>query len=783
MSVERFRSHFQPDLFLEQHIAQVAEAARGICNWHSRTLMSEELEGLCLRLPPLHDLGKGSRAFQEYISSPDSYEGADLEKSHAPLSLMLTLAIAVRDKWDPLETLLISAAVYGHHKGFPTIPGQDAGAGEKGTLDRFAGGRMFKVLRNQIRELDVQGLSQTVGISIPSPSDKTAKETKAFLVKIVFPALRKLSIDEATAFRLKAQLVFSVLLEADKAFLAVGKPAAYLERTQKLWQSEWIEKKIGAPPDTNLNRLRAKAADTVSKSIVKNKSRPLQSLTAPTGLGKTLLAAKWALKTRELCHSKDTPPPKVIVVLPFLSIIEQTAETYRKLLSLGSRELDGSWFLTCHSLSDRYYDAELPDNAAEFFIDTWRTELVITTYDQFLMALADPRVKHMMRFHCLCDALVVLDEVQSLPCRMWNLLNGIFTQHGQCCNTRFLLMSATLPPFVDAAEPLLENYEEFFRFSRYKMAFHLSEKQGLHDFAENLCRRAPNWAESEERVLITLNTRKSAQIVFDSLKKQWPEDAPRLPMFFISSDVTPKDRLEKIETIKNGKPCIVVSTQCIEAGVDIDMSLVFRDFAPWDSLVQIAGRCNREGLRGDGLPVEIVDLTDDRGNRFSDMIYDDVHLAKTREVIGKRSSLGEKETLEVSKAYFEMLDRSKDTGMTHLERFAFWEDDIPIRELLRGKQQKSEEFLVIEQDPALLDDMRVAKEIEDRWERRKKWRKLAGRIANISVSVLARPDFKPEHIADRMCFHWVLKAGYYDSERGLRLGSLYADEDNVSMVF
>lgn len=783
MPLKMLRSHYDPDLFLHEHINQVISAMEGIWKWHSVKLISPEIRDYCYKIARFHDTGKGSEAFQLYISNPEQYMGKKIEKSHSPLSLLLTLSTAEKEGWEPLDTLLVAASVYGHHGGFPILINNDVNSKLHQSLDRFSSAEMFKIIKRQLSSIDYSKLEKECGVTIAAPSKNSPLAEKRYLTKNIIPVLLSLPIDEAIGIRLKGQLVFSFLLEADKAFLAVRDSQCYLKREHKIWDTDWIEKLIGNPPITKVNRLRKEIRKSVKEQTVKNIDNPLQSLTAPTGLGKTLLAAEWALKLREITTSEGNPPSKVIVVLPYLSIIEQTAQNYRKLLEFGPELADGSWFLSSHSLSDRQYDPELEEKISSFFIDTWRTELIITTYDQFLMSLMEPKTKYQMRFHNLCDSLIIMDEVQTIPCAMWQLLNGVFKGLASVCNTRMLLMSATLPSFVPDAVPLIANYQKLFNFRRYKFKFNIFELQSLDLFCQNLQDRLLKWLDSEERVLITLNTRKSARKVFDNLKKFLPKNYNDIPIYFISADVTPKDRLDKIAEIKKGQPCIVVSTQCVEAGVDIDMSMIIRDFAPWDSLVQIAGRCNREGLRGEHLPVEIVDLADNSGNRFSEMIYNKVHLAKTREAIGAKKTLGEEETLPMSEEYFRKLNLSTDTGRNHLERFAYWKADIPVRELLRGKQHHEYSFLVVDQDKDIIQDMADANDIADRWERREKWRKLAGRIAKISVTIIAKWGFQPKEIADQKWNHWILKNGYYHPESGIRLETIFVDENNISLVF
>ena len=784
--MKALKSH--PNLFLHQHIAQVKLATEGIWQWHSEKVVTEKVKWLSMKLASLHDTGKGSDAFQEFINDPLSYNADPMQKAHTPLSLVLTLLHAKEEGWDSLDTLILAASAYGHHSGLPCMPGRKFGEEQSSSrmLDDFTGGPIARTLKKQLSTLNLLSLEQETGLSLKwsDHMDKSLKEADRFLQREVMPEFYTLPLENAIDFRLRAQLIFSFLLEADKAFLAVPDPKAHLDRKHRHWHSAWVDQKIGKCEDNPVNLIRKKARTKVIERTSDKNEKGIYSMTAPTGIGKTLLAATWALVKRETIEKETGILPKIIVVLPYLSIIDQTAKEYRSLLEISGQDVDGSWFLTSHSLSDRKFAPWMEAKTEHFFIDTWRTELVITTYDQFLLSLIEPRARYQMRFHNLCDALIIMDEVQSLPCKLWQLLDAVLNGLSKMGNSQILLMSATLPPFVSETTPLLENYDEYFRsFSRYELHLHIREKLHVQTFCENLAARLGEWLSKKERVLITLNTRKCARIVFDYLKDHWPDKYKSVPIFFLSADVTPKDRLKKIDTIKDNQPCIVVSTQCIEAGVDIDMGIVIRDFAPWDSIVQIAGRCNREGTRGKWLPVEIVDLANDKGQRYSEMIYDEVSLQVTRKLIESFSVIKEEEVLPVSDQYFKELDMLKDTGREHLNRFAQWQEDVSVRELLRGKYREQHSFLVIKQDPLLKKAMAEANSIDDRWNRREAWRKLSGRIAKITVNLYARSGFTPEEIATFFLGHWILRDGYYDSERGIMLENKSWSMDGDTLIF
>lgn len=773
---DRLKSHTH--LFLREHIDQIKQAMEVIKTGHSNTTITPYLENLLEKSAVLHDLGKGTKAFQEYIVDPEHYHGEPIEKSHSMLSGFLALLASKADGWDEVGALLVLTVVLGHHSRLPTIPEYKIGGvrNPEKDVDNFTGGERARALKNQLKMLDIKTLITEIdsnffcfnpNCNLFLDADRLVRELKRFLRNNLLSKFKNFNEEEAINFRLKAQLIFSILLEADKAFLAVSNPSVYVDKVTRHWKSEWVDKRIGIPEKTTANQTRNRIRTEIMSTI--NENERIFSLTAPTGSGKTLLAATWAIRMKEMMSEKSGVNPKIIIVLPFLSVIDQTAKEYSRLLEIGGIKADGTWLLTSHSLSDRCYSDDVGEEDKPFLVDTWRSELIITTYDQFLMSLIDPRAKYQMRFHNLCDAVIILDEVQSLPCKLWQPLEKIFISLTEMGNSRLLLMSATLPSFVRETSPLIKTYQKYFaEFKRYKICMKLDKELELKSFCEEVEHRLLGWLKEKRRVMITLNTRKSARRVMDALKDSWPAEYSDVPLYFISADVTPRDRLDKISKIKKGGSCIVVSTQCVEAGVDIDLDLVIRDFAPLDSIIQIAGRCNRESkLKKRGI-VEIVDLVNENNDRYSEMIYDDVHLNITRDVLKGCTEILEENVLRYSNLFFDELSKKKDTGQVHLQRFVRWQEDLPVREILRGKETLQHTFLVLSQDTKLKKDMDTASLEKDRWKRREAWKKLAGRIALISVSIYTRPGFWPTQIADEYRNElFVLREGYYSSERGL----------------
>lgn len=749
------KSH--PDIILREHIRQVRLAALNILQKHSEKTQSIINQCDLLDIINFHDIGKVNPAFQEYIEDPLSYSGDQSLKSHSPLSALLYLLYGMEKQSNRVELLSNAAVIYGHHRGFPELE----------NLRGIGSGKLAKTLKQQIETGLPEDIIQELLATNIEFKDKPWAKTQRFLDMNLIPAFQNMPIDQGVKFRLRAQFMLSLLLEADKVFLAVSDPEHYLTRKRRRWESIWIDKLIGSSvEDKPINPVRRNIRDDIFSSRIKpNDEEKILSLTAPTGSGKTLLAATWLLEQLE---KPDYQYKKAIIVLPFLSIIDQTAKIYSDLLRRGKKNKNGAWLLQSHSLAERHYNTKMENEDEWFFIDTWQTEIVITTYDQFLMALFDPRSKYQMRFHNLFDSLIVIDEVQSIPCKLWKPLSEVLSTLSSMSITKILMMSATLPRIIPKAQPLLRGYQKYFKMlSRYKLVFLIKNRTKIDDFISIVKNRRDTWLSEGEKVLITLNTRKSARRVRDAIAENWPvEHKKNQTLYFISSDVTPVDRLKAIEDIGNKHPCIVVSTQCVEAGVDLDMDFVMRDFAPLDSIVQIAGRCNRNGEKKQGI-VEVYDLVDDNSKRYADMIYDDVHLNVTRQLI--HSEIEEQNILEYTAKYFQLLSERKNLGEKILEDYVEWENTVSIRELLRGPQKKENTYIVIKKDPDLRKEMEKANQVEDKWKRREAWRALSPRISRISVNTVAKDSFRPESIAEEFLGQWLLRDNFYSSEKGLLL--------------
>ena len=433
-----------PDKLLSTHIAEVREAAQAILRLHSP---DPEREQLVEEVVSLHDLGKASAAFQGYIRDPSGYRGRRNRKAHTPLGLAATLVLGERLGRDPFWKLCVPAAVLGHHSAFP-----DA---HRLTAHHFGNDDWAEIIEEQAAEVPAPEVSKLTGFPLEEIlADPDLCDTADEIASDLIEDLRrraKADLPGAVADRLRMQFVFSVLLEADKAFLALssrGKESYREERSVPL-SPEMVEEHLRGSEPSEINALRTAARKEALRTLLEEPDRRLWTLALPTGLGKTLTAASLAMSLRD-AHEAISPRRRIVIVLPFLSIIDQTAKVYDDLLKRPRT----STLMQSHSLSERTYD-DTEERDAEFFLDTWDSEIVVTTFDQFLLSLLGARARHQMRFHNLADSIIVFDEVQALPTQLWDIMNHSLTQLTERLGSTAILMSATQPGFLEEARSLI----------------------------------------------------------------------------------------------------------------------------------------------------------------------------------------------------------------------------------------------------------------------------------------------------------------------------------------
>jgi CRISPR-associated endonuclease/helicase Cas3 len=516
----------------------------------------------CLGL--LHDVGKSSCVFSSYLDACAA-EGDEIAKARYPhrdhKAAGALTASRIDDRWGVFAAL----AILGHHGGMPDL--QEA----RGRLEVASQDATVEdALQRAARYLEPDLLSPS--ITVPRwleerPSGDEAQRAHARDVEMF------------------VRMAFSSLVDADwldteshfdskrAGARAAGRDLASLLDRCDRYRSALVDQAA----DTAVNRVRGEIYEATMETA--GWEPGLYQLSAPTGAGKTLLGLEWGLR-----HAHRHSFQRLITAVPFISVTDQVADVYRSVLEDSttpvvlehhSQVVDGKWWQRL---------------AAE----NWDAPVVVTTTVRLFESLFSNRPSDCRRLHRLARSVIVLDEVQALPLEMIepivDALHALVTRFG----ATVVLMTATQPTLErvrssrgEPAVPLLEykpEWDAVFARTERRVASttltvdQLTERLGKYD-----------------QFLCVMNSIPDAEAVTRSLVADGDAD-----ILHLSTRLRPADRRERLRSIRellgDGRPCRVVSTQLVEAGVDLDFPVVYRAMAPLPSLVQADGRCNRHGL-------------------------------------------------------------------------------------------------------------------------------------------------------------------------------------------
>jgi len=320
------------------------------------------------------------------------------------------------------------------------------------------------------------------------------------------------------------------------------------------------------------------------------------TLTVPTGGGKTLASLRFALH-----HALKYKLDRIIYVIPYTSIIEQNAEVVREILEIEESEKE-KIVLEHHS----NLLPELQTSKSKLLTENWDAPIVFTTCVQFLETIYGAGTRGIRRMHQLARSVIIFDEIQTLPIKTVHLFNNAINFLVDNCTTTVVLCTATQPLLnqVDQNKGRLNftqqneiapNIENLFKELKRVHVIDKSKADGWG--VEEIAELAINQTLQTNSCLVVVNTKKNARILFENIKNI----VTNIPVYHLSTSMCPAHRLNVFNEIKrklsSDEPIICISTQLIEAGVDIDFGTVIRFMAGIDSIIQAAGRCNRNGKR------------------------------------------------------------------------------------------------------------------------------------------------------------------------------------------
>lgn len=484
------------------------------------------------------------------------------------------------------------------------------------------------------------------------------------------------------------------------------------------------------------------------------------TLTLPTGMGKTLSGLSAAFDLRELFDGE-----RVVYALPFTSIIDQVVDEVE---DIYETKTTGRLLTAHHHLAETVIrdktdaeEADRTDDIAGMLAESWRAGLNVTTFVQLFESLAGPGNRQSMKLPALHNSVVVLDEPQSLPLEWWKLADRLVEILTEQYDATVIAMTATQPELFEDATELVPNPDSYFEATE-RVAYELDEsaeryidrQSGPKSYGSAAATLGES-VQNGESALAVCNTIDSARELFEQTKNRFDEGdvvdvagvyasvleevgeataveatevARRVAaedgrgVLHLSTRLRPVDRLALIQTAKEltgeGHPLLAVSTQLVEAGVDISFDRVYRDLAPIDSIVQAAGRCNRSFERDRGrVTVWWLDSPGEQAKTPAEAVYNRgtslLPVAATT-LDSVRDGAGTLTETEVARTavnrYYRRLDEEKDVGK---QAFADYVDEAKADELGRLSlidQRRAADVMVTrtESERDLADRIRAA---------------------------------------------------------------------------
>lgn len=541
---------------LSKHLHQTSEFAESFaCKETYKTIF--KVTGL------LHDLGKYQPEFQNYLDNGGRRGSVPHAAWGAGYARLLRIIEA-------------SIAIDGHHKGLPD------NATWKSDTERFKRGEVSdfeEIAKNFLNDSEINEWD----IKNPDSLTFTEKSQREIFIRYLFSAL-------TDSDWLSTEKHF----DQDKFNMRIGAALSTDSMISKL-EEEFLRKS----KDIRINKEIKKLRDYARHQALQKAELPcgFYSLALPTGMGKTLTSMAWALR-----HAKKNELKRIIIVLPYINIIDQTAHILKSIFG-------EEWVLEHHSgyNEDDHNGRDVTERCSpinerkRLACENWDYPIIVTTTVQFFESLFSNRPSHCRKIHNIAESVVIFDEVQAIPKEVILPTLQMLKDVQAVMKTSFLFCTATQPAFekrqgfngISEICPLIDDPAALYEKTK-RVVYHLLNDLTPIDYSGLL--KAVTQAGGA--ALVIFNTKKAALEFYNCTKNlgDWEKK------YHLSTAMCPSHRKSVIKNIRDDleakKKILVASTQLIEAGVDFDFPVVFRTMAPLEAVIQSAGRCNREGSLG-----------------------------------------------------------------------------------------------------------------------------------------------------------------------------------------
>ncbi|MEW6741041.1 MAG: CRISPR-associated helicase Cas3' [Nitrospirota bacterium] len=750
-----------PERLLEDHLIGVAKLSELFLS-EKPIKVREQLTDVCRTIALSHDIGKATRYFQEYLNAEEK-EKVRLKNlpqtKHGLLSGICAYYLCRELKSNnDLLPFFAFLAVRRHHGNLIDISDE---------VTLFADDNV-KILHNQIEGIDGNKFSilaqKLYEAGLPIVLSKKIIEgwINSFIEELKSIKRRIRGLADGVGSFITLNFLYSLLLDADKSDVVIRDISLFEQRESIGGNLVDNYKAQNIFADSPINFLREKAYQEITQSCI-NPAEKIYSINLPTGLGKTLTSLSFALKLREKIGLNH----RIIYALPFLSIIDQNSLVFESVIKANGIEPYSNIFLKHHHLSEIFYkkdENEFEPDEAKILIEGWNAEIIITTFVQLFHSLISNRNKSIRKFHRLANSIIILDEVQSIPVKYWLLLKNVLSELSKMLNAYIIFVTATEPLIFGKGEikRLVDKDFYFKALDRISMKPLIDKDMTIIELSEHF-----NLMDGRNYLFI-FNTITAARDFYNLIK----DDG--IATTYLSTHITPKERLERIEAIKDRRYKIVVSTQLVEAGVDIDFDVVVRDIAPFDSINQAAGRCNRNGKqKGE---VYIVSLKDEKRRMYSSYIYDPVLIDITRKILNNREEIKESEFLSLIDEYYSETEKKKsqDISMGIVEaitklRYDSEDDRASIADfkLIEEGYPKRDVFIELDEEAKEVWQQYLAlKAVNDLFERKKLFDSLKADFYRYVISIPSNIKNMPPMFGEIGYAKQAILIDYYDGETG-----------------
>jgi len=587
---------------------------------HIDNMIAEQDSTLVQAIKKYHDIGKLTDNFQKYIRGENIKD-----KNHSEISAYIFLKVN-SDIFTKKELLFAYVSIIRHH-GY--ILDMDV------YIDNIKDyiedkDKLTQIINNSAKILMYQNID-TFNTELEMIIKKISNE---FKVKM-FEKKSPFSIVDYVQFRgLFSNLVYSDKHEAIfktknlSKLMICNLDKYYLEYTNKF------------DKEKNINNQREMYSDRVTENYKQNQDKSIFKMVGGTGIGKTLTSLRVAIEMK---------PKKIIYVLPFTNIIEQTYSLFHTIYKESEIQIIQNHYMNNPYIIDNDENENIDkdkknSSSNKFTTVNFGGDINITTTYQLFYGLFGNNNSDFVKFEQFKDAVIVIDEIQSIDENLKNPFLEICEKLSQEYNTKFIFMSATMP-IININHCDISDYEHFRLFNRYKLEFKLDIKEEM-DYID----KCIELSQSNSSVLCVVNQITTAKNLYLKLENKVEG------LFILHGELTVYDKQSIIDKIRKKilmhEKVILMSTQSIEAGVDLDFEVGIREFAPFSSIVQTAGRVNRNNKSSQSSLYIFGEIS-----KYSQLIYGAL-LLKTKQVLKtmKQDFINENKISEFNERYFEILD-------------------------------------------------------------------------------------------------------------------------------